>query len=100
MCRKLVKRAFVGRCRHWRRARTDASQPSLVIIAIGARSEVVEGVIVEDNCVISMGVYIGQSTKIYDRTTGEVTYGRIPERFGGGLGQSAQCGWHIQPVLR
>ena len=46
---------------------------------IGARSEVVEGVIVEDNCVISMGVYIGQSTKIYDRATGEVSYGRIPE---------------------
>lgn len=46
---------------------------------IGARSEIVEGVIVEDNCVISMGVYIGQSTKIYDRATGEVTYGRIPE---------------------
>ena len=46
---------------------------------IGARSEVVEGVIVEDNCVISMGVYIGQSTKIYDRATGEVMYGRIPE---------------------
>ena len=45
---------------------------------VGARSEVVEGVIVEDNCVISMGVYIGQSTKIYDRATGEVTYGRIP----------------------
>ncbi|MFZ2724704.1 MAG: 2,3,4,5-tetrahydropyridine-2,6-dicarboxylate N-succinyltransferase [Methylococcaceae bacterium] len=45
---------------------------------IGARSEVVEGVIVEDNCVISMGVYIGQSTKIYNRMTGEVTYGRIP----------------------
>lgn len=45
---------------------------------IGARSEVVEGVIVEDNCVISMGVYIGQSTKIYDRETGEVFYGRIP----------------------
>ncbi|MCK6373292.1 MAG: 2,3,4,5-tetrahydropyridine-2,6-dicarboxylate N-succinyltransferase, partial [Zoogloea sp.] len=45
---------------------------------IGARSEVVEGVIVEDNCVISMGVYIGQSTKIYDRATGEVHYGRIP----------------------
>jgi len=45
---------------------------------IGARSEVVEGVIVEDNCVISMGVYIGQSTKIYDRATGEVSYGRIP----------------------
>ena len=45
---------------------------------IGARSEVVEGVIVEENCVISMGVYIGQSTPIYDRATGAVTYGRIP----------------------
>jgi 2,3,4,5-tetrahydropyridine-2,6-dicarboxylate N-succinyltransferase len=45
---------------------------------IGARSEVVEGVIVEENSVISMGVYLGQSTKIYDRATGEVTYGRIP----------------------
>jgi len=45
---------------------------------IGARSEVVEGVIVEENSVISMGVYIGQSTKIFDRATGEVSYGRIP----------------------
>ncbi|RYU63234.1 2,3,4,5-tetrahydropyridine-2,6-dicarboxylate N-succinyltransferase [Methylolobus aquaticus] len=45
---------------------------------IGARSEVVEGVIVERGSVISMGVYIGQSTKIYNRMTGEVTYGRIP----------------------
>jgi len=45
---------------------------------IGARSEVVEGVIVEDGCVISMGVFIGQSTKIYDRETGEVFYGRVP----------------------
>jgi len=45
---------------------------------IGARSEVVEGVIVGENSVISMGVYIGQSTKIYDRETGEVSYGRIP----------------------
>jgi 2,3,4,5-tetrahydropyridine-2-carboxylate N-succinyltransferase len=45
---------------------------------IGARSEVVEGVIVEDGCVISMGVYIGQSTKIFNRMTGEVTFGRIP----------------------
>jgi len=45
---------------------------------IGARSEVVEGVIVEENSVISMGVYIGQSTKIFNRVTGEVTYGRIP----------------------
>ncbi len=45
---------------------------------IGARSEVVEGVIVEENSVISMGVYIGQSTKIYNRMTGEIGYGRIP----------------------
>ena len=45
---------------------------------IGARSEVVEGVVIEENSVISMGVYIGQSTKIYDRETGEVHYGRVP----------------------
>ncbi len=45
---------------------------------IGARSEIVEGVVVEENSVISMGVYIGQSTKIYDRETGEVHYGRVP----------------------
>ena len=45
---------------------------------IGARSEIVEGVIVEENSVISMGVYIGQSTKIYDRASGEVLYGRVP----------------------
>ena len=45
---------------------------------VGARSEVVEGVIVEENSVISMGVFIGQSTKIYDRTTGETLYGRVP----------------------
>ncbi len=45
---------------------------------IGARSEVVEGVIVGSGSVISMGVYIGQSTKIYNRNTGEVTYGYIP----------------------
>ena len=45
---------------------------------IGARSEIVEGVIVEANSVISMGVFIGQSTKIYDRATGEIVYGRVP----------------------
>jgi 2,3,4,5-tetrahydropyridine-2-carboxylate N-succinyltransferase len=45
---------------------------------IGARSEVVEGVIIEENSVLSMGVYIGQSTKIFDRSTGEVFYGRVP----------------------
>lgn len=46
---------------------------------IGARSEIVEGVIVEEGSVISMGVYIGQSTKILDRETGEISYGRIPK---------------------
>ncbi len=45
---------------------------------IGARSEIVEGVIVEEGAVISMGVYIGQSTRIYDRETGEIHYGRVP----------------------
>ena len=45
---------------------------------IGARSEVVEGVIVEENSVLGMGVYLGQSTRIYDRATGAVTYGRVP----------------------
>ncbi len=45
---------------------------------IGARAEIVEGVIVEENSVISMGVYIGQSTKIYNRQTGEIHYGRVP----------------------
>ncbi len=45
---------------------------------IGARSEVVEGVIVEENSVLGMGVYLGQSTPIYDRATGEITYGRVP----------------------
>jgi 2,3,4,5-tetrahydropyridine-2-carboxylate N-succinyltransferase len=45
---------------------------------IGARSEVVEGVVVEEGAVLSMGVYIGQTTKIIDRATGEVFYGRVP----------------------
>ena len=45
---------------------------------IGARSEIVEGVIIEEGSVISMGVYIGQSTRIYDRETGEIHYGRVP----------------------
>ena len=45
---------------------------------IGARSEIVEGVILEDNVVISMGVFISQSTKILDRETGEIHYGRVP----------------------
>ena len=45
---------------------------------VGARSEIVEGVVVEENSVISMGVFLGQSTKIYDRASGEVSYGRVP----------------------
>ena len=45
---------------------------------IGARSEIVEGVVVERGSVIAMGVYIGQSTRIYDRQTGEILYGRVP----------------------
>jgi len=45
---------------------------------IGARSEIVEGVIIEEGSVISMGVYIGQSTRIYNRLTGDITYGRVP----------------------
>ncbi|MDR1228241.1 MAG: 2,3,4,5-tetrahydropyridine-2,6-dicarboxylate N-succinyltransferase [Azoarcus sp.] len=47
-------------------------------VFIGARSEVVEGVIVEENSVLSMGVYLGRSTKIYDRESGRVHYGRVP----------------------
>tara|TARA_R110002110_G_scaffold404606_1_gene623040 strand:+ start:44220 stop:45053 length:834 start_codon:yes stop_codon:yes gene_type:complete len=46
---------------------------------IGARSEIVEGVIVEEGAVISMGVYISQSTRIYDRATGETYWGRVPK---------------------
>ncbi|HSQ82462.1 MAG TPA: 2,3,4,5-tetrahydropyridine-2,6-dicarboxylate N-succinyltransferase [Casimicrobiaceae bacterium] len=45
---------------------------------IGARSEVVEGVVVEENSVLGMGVFLGQSTRIYDRASGSVTYGRVP----------------------
>ena len=77
---KLAKRASIWRCGH--RGRTEPLQASPTIIEdncfIGARSEIVEGVIVEEGSVISMGVYIGQSTKIYDRETGEVHYGRVP----------------------
>jgi 2,3,4,5-tetrahydropyridine-2-carboxylate N-succinyltransferase len=45
---------------------------------IGARSEVVEGVVIEQGSVLSMGVFIGQSTKIFNRATGEISYGRVP----------------------
>ena len=62
---------------------------------IGARSEIVEGVIVEEGAVISMGVYISQSTRIYDRETGEITYGRVPAGavvVSGSL--PSECGTH------
>src|SRR5438105_6285181 len=45
---------------------------------VGARSEIVEGVIIEENSVLGMGVFISQSTKIYDRSTGQISYGRVP----------------------
>ena len=66
---------------------------------VGARSEIVEGVIVEENSVISMGVYIGQSTKIYDRETGRRPLRPRPGRLGRGLRLPAvaRC---VQPVLR
>ena len=67
---------------------------------IGARSEVVEGVIVEQGAVISMGVYIGKSTKIYNRMTGEVTYGRIPAGAVVVSGNLPLVGWQVQPLLR
>ncbi len=67
---------------------------------IGARSEVVEGVIVEENSVISMGVYIGQSTKIYDRASGEVSLRPHSRRLGRGQRQPALCRRQVQPVLR
>ena len=67
---------------------------------IGARSEVVEGVIVEENSVISMGVFIGQSTKIYDRATGEVSYGRVPAGSVVVSRQPAGGRRQVQPVLR
>ena len=59
---------------------------------IGARSEIVEGVIVEENSVISMGVYLGQSTPIYDRETDTVSYGRIPAGSVGVSGNRPKAG--------
>jgi 2,3,4,5-tetrahydropyridine-2-carboxylate N-succinyltransferase len=62
---------------------------------IGARSEVVEGVIVEENSVLGMGVYIGQSTPLFDRATGQISYGRVPSGsvvVSGGLPKTAADG--------
>jgi 2,3,4,5-tetrahydropyridine-2-carboxylate N-succinyltransferase len=66
---------------------------------IGARSEVVEGVIVGEGSVISMGVYIGQSTKIYDRETGEVSYGRVPPGSVVVSGNLPKATASLQPLL-
>ena len=88
------ERAPVGRRGHGRRAGTLQANPTIIEdnCFIGARSEVVEGVIVEENSVISMGVYIGQSTKIYDRATGEVSLRPHPRWFGGGVGRQPASG--------
>jgi 2,3,4,5-tetrahydropyridine-2-carboxylate N-succinyltransferase len=62
---------------------------------IGARSEVVEGVIVEENSVLGMGVYLGQSTPIFDRASGQISYGRVPSGsvvVSGGLPKTAADG--------
>ena len=62
---------------------------------IGARSEVVEGVVIEENSVLGMGVYIGQSTPIFNRETGEISYGRVPSGsvvISGGLPKTAANG--------
>ena len=73
-------------------------QASPVIIEdncfVGARSEVAEGVIVEEGAVLAMGVYIGASTKIVDRNTGEITYGRGAGLFRRRAGDASwQAGW-------
>ncbi len=67
---------------------------------IGARSEVVEGVIVEENSVLGMGVFLGQSTKIYDRASGEDLLWSRARRIGGRRRQSARARREPQPVLR
>ena len=67
---------------------------------IGARSEIVEGVIVEAHSVISMGVFIGQSTKIYDRATGEVHYGRVPSGSVVVPGSLPSAGRQVLALLR
>ncbi|CAL4320528.1 2,3,4,5-tetrahydropyridine-2,6-dicarboxylate N-succinyltransferase [Buchnera aphidicola (Thelaxes suberi)] len=71
---------------------------------IGARSEIVEGVIVEEGSVISMGVYIGQSTKIYDRETGKIIYGRVPSKSvvvpGNLMSKDKKCGLYCAVIVK
>ena len=71
---------------------------------IGARSEIVEGVIVEEGSVISMGVFIGKSTKIYDRETNEVSYGKVPKGSVVGSGSlpsnSGNCNLYCAVIVK
>jgi 2,3,4,5-tetrahydropyridine-2,6-dicarboxylate N-succinyltransferase len=71
---------------------------------IGARSEIVEGVIVEENSVIGMGVFIGQSTPIYNRNTHEISYGRVPSGsviLAGSLpSKTGQCHLHCAVIVK
>jgi len=70
---------------------------------IGARSEIVEGVVVESNCVISMGVYIGKSTKIYDRTNKKIIYGRVPSGsvvVSGSLPSTNNCNLYCAIIVK
>jgi 2,3,4,5-tetrahydropyridine-2-carboxylate N-succinyltransferase len=78
--RRSAERPPLRRRRDRRRPEPLQANPTIIEdhCFIGARSEIVEGVIVEAHSVVSMGVFIGQSTKIYDRATGEIHYGRVP----------------------
>ena len=84
------------RRRHRRRAGAAQANPTIIEdnCFIGARSEVVEGVVVEENSVLAMGVFLSQSTKIYDRATGKITYGRVPS---GSVVVLARC---LRPTVR
>ncbi|CAL4321057.1 2,3,4,5-tetrahydropyridine-2,6-dicarboxylate N-succinyltransferase [Buchnera aphidicola (Eriosoma lanigerum)] len=71
---------------------------------IGARSEIVEGVIIEEGCVISMGVFIGQSTKIYDRENNKILYGKVPKNsvvISGSLpSQTGNCNLYCAVIVK
>ena len=80
LCSSWKELSYFWRCRNWRCL--EPLQAGPVIIEdncfIGARSEIAEGVLVEEGAVLSMGVYIGASTKIIDRNSGEIYYGKVP----------------------
>jgi len=70
---------------------------------VGARSEVVEGVVVEENSVLGMGVFIGQSTRIYDRETGQIHYGRVPAGsvvVAGSLPSGGNCSLYCAVIVK